>query len=242
MNKVITAVIAILSVFALHGQEKNNQISGRFDPASSEVKEALVNMAMQNPQIKSLINTSLQAEYDYRRTKSTAWLNNITIAGNLNEFSIKRDNSDPLRQSTQYPRYNIGLRLPLGMFAGNGKQIKADYYKYQSTVEDVEVEKASIRLEVLTAYESYLMNKELFDLQEDFMPDQEILIKKMEEKFSKNEISFENYATATKAYNAERSKSITLRNALNVSIVKVESLIGMKLRDALQMLSVQNKK
>src|SRR5690606_35646812 len=119
------------------------------------------------------------------RSKS-AWLNNIVVAGNLNELSIKKqDNTtvDPLRQSTQYPRYNIGASIPLGLFINNGKQTKANFYRYESFRNQIDVEKQNIRSEVLLNYETYIYNKQLLALQQEVVQDAKMLMRKQEEKF-----------------------------------------------------------
>ena len=117
------------------------------------VVERLVTIAYENSRVKSVESNALQSEYEYRRSR-TAWLNNIVVTGNVNEFSLNQDGSsaDPLKQSTQYPRYNIGVVLPLGLFVNNRKQTKASYYRYESMVDQINVEKQTIRREVKIGY------------------------------------------------------------------------------------------
>ena len=78
--------------------------------------EKLSNLAINNLQIK-MANKDLNiADQEINKSKAL-WLNHVTVAGNLNEFSLKNTLSNTIITTPQYsffPRYNIGLSLPLG--------------------------------------------------------------------------------------------------------------------------------
>lgn len=214
--------------------------------STDSVIENLVAMAYENARVKSMENNAIQSEYEYKRTK-TAWLNNVIIAGNLNEFSLTQsnaNNTDPLRQSTQFPRYNVGVVLPLGIVVNNRRQTKASYYSYQSKLDQVEVEKQNIRREVQINYENFNYTRQLLMLQDEIMQDGELLKKVQEEKFKNEEISIETYLASNKAYNAEKVKRLGLYHELEIASAQLEALIGMKIDDALRQMSVRttNKK
>ncbi len=204
-------------------------------PGADFIAERLVDLAMKNPQISSSDNLAEQFKYSYRRTRSQ-WLDNIVLTGNLNEFSINQSGAaaDPLKQSTQYPRYNVGVRLPVGMFINNGKEAKSMMHKYKSTQDDAQALRQAIRRQVLTVYEDYKMNTELTALQHEVLQDAKFLFAKTEEKFQKGEITLDVYTTANRLYNSEKVKAVALEHDLNVSIAQLEELIGMNLAVALK--------
>ena len=209
----------------------------RFNPVVDSVAEKLVAMAMINARVSSAENAVSASEYEFKRSR-TAFLNNIAIAGNLNEFSLRSSAaSDPLNQSTQYPRYNIGVVLPLGLFINNGKQTKASYYRYEVAADQVRIEKQNIRKEVLIQYEDYLMNKQLLALQQSSLQDAKILLSRHEEKFAEGEITLEQYTATSKQYNAEKVRVVNLIRELKVIVAELEALIGMNIEVALDQIS-----
>jgi len=243
MNKLLL-IFSCLILFA----QANAQIdtSGgspiRKPVAYDTIVEKLVQLAMINPKIKSVENVAVQQGYEYSRTK-TAWLNNITVAGNLNEISLKRTlNTDPLlQQSTNYPRYNVGVVLPIGIFVNNKKQTKAQYQTYQAAVEQVNIQKTAIRQQVITGYEEYLLYQSLIALQNESVQDSRILYNKAVERFEKGEITLEEFTKVSKGYNAEKVREIELQHSLNLTLINMEGLIGMKLTDALEQINVRSR-
>ncbi|RYY54564.1 MAG: hypothetical protein EOO05_20175, partial [Chitinophagaceae bacterium] len=210
------------------------------DPATSmnkgdSVVEFLVKMAYNNPRIRSLENVAVQSDYEVSRSKS-AWLNQITVAGNLNEVSVKRTfNNDPILVPTnQYPRYNLGVVLPIGIFVNNKKATKALEHQYESNVNQVEMERIVIKRQVVSTYEDYLLYQSLITLQQEALQDAQVLYTKAEEAFEKGKMTLEAFTQASKSFNAEKVREINLRHSLALTMAEMESLIGMDLTDALK--------
>ena len=237
MRRIIFTSLGIFVLFSAYAQNNRYETTS-FNPAVDSVAEALVALAMNNPTIRSSENFSNQYKYIYQKSK-TAWLNNVVAQGNLNEYSIRdlSATSDPLKQSTQYPRYNIGVFVPLGIFVNNHKQTKSDYYKYQSTLDLVEFEKRNLRELVLTTYHDYAMNRDLIGLGHQMEQDWEIIYQGTEEKFKKGEISLDEFANAARIYNDQLNRQVTLRAALKNDEAKLENMIGMNVNDALNMIN-----
>jgi outer membrane protein TolC len=236
-KSLFLVLIAHLSIMAM-AQDTSSIGSIALAKYDAKVVEGLVSLAMENPQIKSAENTSMQFKYAASRSK-TAWLNQITASGNLNEISIKNfsGNTDPLRQNLLYPRYNVGVIVPVGLFVNNRKQTQSDMYKYQSATNEIEVVKQNIRHDVLVGYENYLMNQNLVSLQYAVLKSAEILFIKTEDKFGKGEISLEAYTVANKSFVDEKVKTLTLERNLRVAEADLEALVGMKMSAALDRIS-----
>lgn len=235
MKYLLTFVLVSFMSIAGNSQDTTRPATGNFTQKVDSVAEKLVQMALLNARVSSREHLATQNLYEYKRSKS-AWLNNIVIAGNLNELSIKQQQGttlDPLRQSTQYPRYNVGASIPLGLFINNGKQTKANFHRYESFRKEVEIEKQIIRGEVLLNYENYLYNKQLLALQQEIIQDAKVLISKQEEKFGNGQLSLEDYTASVKAYNNEHVKELNITHTLKVTEIALEELIGMNLQDAL---------
>ena len=237
MKNCTLVLIGLLLCAGGYGQSQKN--ASNYNQNVDSVAEALVAMAMNNPSIKTDMMLAQQFKYLYKASK-TSWLNNIAIQGNVNEFSFKNSsNSDPLKQSTQYPKYNFGVVIPFGMFINNPKQAKADYFKYQFAMEQVNVDRQNVRRDVLINWQDYKMNKKLLAQHEELVNDWRIIHQKNEQKFSNGEISLETFYNSTKTYTEELNKQETINSALRTTAAKLEALIGMNIEDALTQISVQ---
>jgi len=238
MKKLIITLIACSIMSGVYSQNPGiNAVN--FNPAVDSVAEALVQLAWNNPQIKSTENLSQQFEYIYKRSK-TLWMNNLTFSANLNEYSIQEFNNPNIYNgNTLYPRYNFGVFIPMGLFLNNGKQTKSDYYKFQSTLADIDAQKLLIRRNVLLYYEEYLMNKKLVAFQQEVVQDARVLFTKYEEKFQKGEVTLENYLIASKSKNTEEVRFLNVDRDLKASETQLEALIGMRLNDALEMIAAR---
>jgi len=236
MKIFILGVFYFLRCFTLGAQEISTD-SLQFNPNIDSVAEKLVAMAMINARISGSENVAGAAEYEFKRAR-TSWLNNVAVAGNLNELSLKQGSAaNPLNQSTQFPRYNIGVVIPLGLFINNGKQTRAAYYRYEAAADNVRVEQQNIRKEVLIKYEDYLMNKQLLALQQSALQDAKILLSRHEEKFAEGNITLEQYTATNKQYNSEKVRVINLIRELKVIVAELEALIGMNIEVALDQIS-----
>ena len=234
--KSLLALVS-LSLWLVSGYSQDTTVikAGSVGSKVDSVAEKLVLMALSNASISSAENMSKYHLYEYKRSRS-AWLNNIVIAGNLNELSIKQQGTtvDPLlRQSTQYPRYNVGASIPLGLFINNGKQTKANFYRYESFRDQIDMEKQRIRGDVLLNYENYLYNKQLLALQQEIIQDAKVLLAQQEEKFGDGQLSLEDYTAGVKTYNNEHVKELNIMHTLKTIEIALEELIGMNLQDAL---------
>lgn len=235
----VFALIFVLS--AVYGQDGAKYKTTDYNPSVDSIAEGLVAMAMNNAQIRSAYHLSEQFHYLYKESK-TDWLNNILIQGNLNEYSINQStNSDPLKQSTQYPRYNFGVLIPMGIFFNAPKITRSDYFKWQSTTDDIAVQRQNIRRDVLVFYHDYMMNKKLLALHEQVVNDWNIIHLKSEQKFTNGEISLESFSNTTKSYTEELNREATLNDALKTAEAKLEALIGMNVEDAIAQLSIRRK-
>lgn len=238
MKKTNILLITVLLLTLLSSRSgAQTAAQSNFDREDSII-EKLVGMALNGPLIKKTENLAVSSEYIYKKSK-TMWLNNITAIGNLNEFSINPGSApiNGLGQSTQYPRYNVGIVVPLGIFINNPKQTKSDYYQYQAAVEQVNIEKQNIRLQVITLYEDYQLNKGLQELQEEIMNDYEVIHKKNEEKFQNGQLSLESYNASNNVHNGAKIRQATLLRDGEVLKARLSIMIGMDFQQALTMIT-----
>ena len=237
MKLIVTIIAVLFSFCSLNAQNRATEESSLrplHTAAEDSIAEKLARIAMSNTSIAIQEDNVNSAKYELAATK-TAWLDNFHAAGNLNEFTIQGRTVSAYGNSLVYPRYNVGVSIPLGIFINQPKQTKAQYYKYQAEVDNLKREKENLRLLVITAYYDYLRSQRLFELQEEVLQDAEFAFKKSEEKFEKGEINVEVYTGVNKRYNSEKVTKINLERDLIISKAQLETLIGMPLAKAIAM-------
>ncbi len=234
MKSIVTAA-SLFMLFSLQAQVTNSSAVNRTDTATTEaVARALADMAVENTDNSLSVQEEVTkaSEYSYKAQK-TAWLDNFRASGNINSFSNNRSNINELTGQAFYPRYNIGVSVPFGIFVNYPKQTKAQFHNYQAQVESLRMAKQNLRLEVITRYYNYVRTQKLYELQEEVLQDVEFATKKTEERFSKGEVNLDAYTAASARYNAERGTKVTLERDLMVAKAEMEMLLGMPLNTAL---------
>lgn len=197
--------------------------------AIDSVAEALATLALDNPQIRLAAINTQSAQLEHSVTKMS-WLNSFYATSNINEYTLKGQNTD--LGNRFYPKYNLGVRISFGEIVTLPKTIKASSLRVQASVESEKIARQSLRTEVIIAYQDYALTQQLIAFEQDILQDVLLSYNKAEEKFKKEELSFDRYTEISHAYNGELVKMATLNKDLKVKQATLETLIGMPLDDA----------
>ncbi|MBI3138195.1 MAG: TolC family protein [Sphingobacteriales bacterium] len=192
--------------------------------------DKLADLALNNKRVKLADKDINVKKFEVQKNKA-AWLNNMSASFNLNEANIKSTGTD--QNNIFFPRYNLGLTLPLGFFFSKAKdvQIARGNYEMAEALKEAQVEET--REAIKMQYQVYQAGKYLLALHETILQDENVLLKEAEAKFAKNEIGLQAFTDASRRYNAELVKKIGLLKDLNNAKYQLETLIGMPLEDAL---------
>jgi outer membrane protein TolC len=198
----------------------------------SDVRERLVQLALQNPLYEIADHNVTVAEYNIRLAKSS-WLAQIQVAGNLNEFSIDPQASQGA--SVYYPKYNFGIVIPLDIFARSANNTKIAYEKYAIAQAERNDRFRMIKADILTRYEDYLLAREKLEFQYQITKDAFEAYTKAEQDFKNNTIKIEDLNLFNSKYIDEQIRRYQLQRDYNVSKIEIERLIGLKLEDVIQL-------
>lgn len=228
MKKVsVILCLSLLASLAVLAQAPNTGT-----PAQTDIRERLVQLALKNPVFKE--TDALKAKYQasIRKVNST-WLDMIVVGINLNEVTTGTLNQAEYG-NLYFPLWNVGINIPLGsVFGGKAADKKMAKMDVQMAVAKREQQELSMRAMVLTRYEDYLLKKELLRLQSEMTEDDLAAFTQAEQKFTTGAIDYDAYSGASKRYNAELVKRITLERDVAVSVIDLEEIIGVKLEEAL---------
>lgn len=233
MRNLIQISLLIFTCIQVHGQTVDyNRIILPNDVKYPSLEERLVQLAWANHPENKIFQNEVESSAYKIVDKKAAWLEKILIQGNLNEFTLA--GSDDVR-SQFFPRYNFGISIPLGIFVQIPQEVKIAKKEYESAIESVNARKLYIRSETLKRYQNYQRLKETFDIQSQMTQDVENQLSLTESKFKSGEETFENYSKVLEKLNHQKMNLLNTKYDLNLAIIELEELIGLKLEEVLQL-------
>lgn len=231
MKKGLSFIIGLAFCISVDAQNKETSlyIPLADAPEVAQLKEVLVELAMQNPALKVYDNKARIAKY--QQNKATAgWLNMLQAAGNLNEYTLKNNSNN----ATFFPRYNFSLTVPIGNLISIPNDVKIAKAERKVITNMKEEEQLKIKADVLNAYELYAANKKMMELEVPLLEDVYNHYKQTEEKFSAGDkdVTVETLNIAYRSYNEEMVRKVMLERDIRQAKIELERLIGISFEEA----------
>ncbi|HEY0679463.1 MAG TPA: TolC family protein [Chitinophagaceae bacterium] len=194
-----------------------------------DVREKLVQLAMQNPNYEVADRNVNKSLYELRKARGS-WLGALSVQGNLNEFSIK-----PAVPGTAnfFPRYNISVNVPMDLFTTKSNDVKIARENYLISEATRNDKYRELRAAVLTMYEDYLMYKERLESQIRITQDEGTVFMSKERDFNDGIINQEEYTRFFKNYEEAKLRKSEYQRNVNVVKYELERMIGMPLEEAI---------
>ena len=196
---------------------------------SFAIQERLVELALKGPDMDKTFHLNKINEYQLKAAQNV-YLNLLAFNINLNERSFASQN---LQQNYIYPKYNLGISIPLGTILSR-TAVKSAREGIEIGKDNTELTKRNIRQQVITAYKEYIVYEKLIAMQSELINDEQTQLVQTEEKFRKETISIETYTAAQKNNNAELAALINLKLQQDLKKLELERLIGVKLETVLK--------
>jgi outer membrane protein TolC len=227
------STVALLGILALQTalaqQVDYNKIILPSNVRSEDFGEKLVQLAWQNLPSNAVLENNKEIAELRSKLANWSWLNQIAVRGNLNEFSVDPESSPT--GVNLFPRYNIGVTIPLGIFVSEPIEARVAKKLSLNSALQINQQKLNVRKLVLVAYQNFLMYEEILKVKNDLLEDEYANMLAVEQKFQRGEITIDQYKSVTRAYNLEVEEKIKANNQLQNSKLELESLIGVKLED-----------
>lgn len=241
MYKILTGLLFFFIVTASFAQSPTGRnistYHANLDTSRNfDIREKLVRLALQNPNYEIADRKVNVADYELRKAKGT-WLSALSAQGNLNEVSLKGTKTDPNNPNTNsnlfFPRYNFALTLPLDFFTSRANEVKSAREKVFIAEAEKNEKYRTIRRDVLSQYEDYLMHKEKLELQTRITQGEYTEYKLAEKDFQDGVITPEAFKKAELNYYNQQMTKVELQRNFNVSKYELELLIGVSIDDVL---------
>jgi outer membrane protein TolC len=234
--KMIVLLFTALCCFAgSHAQStpknKRPAATGAVRETSKEIdiRERLIQLAMQNPNYEIADHKVLIADYQLKKSKGS-WLSSITGTYNINQFNLEGTNTN----NNFFPRYNFGLTLPFDIFTRTGTDIKIAKENLSIAQAEKTGRYREIRTKVITKYEDYLMYQQKLELQSQITQDEHTAFLTVEKGFGEGALKQEDYRKAFKTYADEQNKMFDLQRNFNVIKAELQELIGITMEEVLR--------
>ena len=191
------------------------------------IKEKLVDFALNNDQIKSAA-TNILISRIARKKANTSLLSSVTLGANINEFAITNS-----KVATLLPKYNLGLAVPLDIFARNkAEKNTADQLILISEFQKKLLE-SNLKAKVLVQYEIYKEKLSLLQYQKISMEDNLADYELAQKKFQDAIITIDELNKIYRALTAEKAFLATKEKDLNIAVIQLEEIIGVPLKAVL---------
>ncbi len=219
------AFVIILISLRVHGQVTP---ASRIPEDSPEFREELIQLALENFPNYTIEQYEVQIAKAQKNIARVAWLDQIAVSGNLNEFAI---DPPPGAVNTLYPRYNVGLVIPFGIFMRYPMNKKIANEQYRISLLNVERMEMEIRKEVMTLYNDFLFSEGVFKLKSEIAEEAYTIFLSMEDKFANGEITLAQFNAASKEYKNELESRMAAKRQLDNAKLELEMWIGVSLED-----------
>jgi len=198
----------------------------------SLIKAKLVGLAANNPDLKIADANVKIAQYNYDVAKNS-WLGSLNVSSNVNEFVVNGTYINGVAASTYYPKYNVGLSVPLDIFSKTkgAKRVGSENIVIAKAMKDDRLR--LIKQEVLTRYENYKLQKEVNRLQKILTEEDNDFYVAAQKSYADGTIQLIDMNKTYQTYIIAQSRMASCQHDLNIAVIQLEEMIGMPLDQAL---------
>lgn len=227
--RTLLFIFLYFSGFALFSQSVNyDKIILPDQTYTEDIREKLVRIAWKNYPNNEIIKREVTISEKELTQAKWSWFDNLGVQGNLNEFTISGKENE---RALFYPRYNISARVTVGMFGEIPAEVKKKREGVYIAKARVNQQKLDLRADVLLRYEEYLMYEKLLETQIKNAEDAYVSYSLAEQRFKNGEIALDEYNKHLTNYNEVQLLRIQSESRLNIALINLENLIGIKLAD-----------
>jgi len=230
MKRIYLFILAAIPVVASGQSIDYNKIIVTEQVTAVSFEERLVQMAWRNHPSNKVEMQQVEQAQTLRSKARWSWLDNIYVEGNYNEFTGKEGVEGDMARAF-YPRYNVGVRLPLSTFVQTPLSAQAANDNVIISEYNVNAKKLSVRENVMLAVERLKEKFKVVKLRERIQEDYFLMFQNAEKKFKAGEMTIESYRTTSQAYYLKEEEIIQARSLFNQQRIELEAMIGVELKD-----------
>lgn len=218
----------LLAPLFVPAQIDYNQIVLPEGQRPTSFEDYLVQLAWLNsPETKILEyeKTKEKKEVDLQKMD---WMNDVNFGFNINEVSLSNVLQPSPDNLVLYPLYQFSAGVSLGSFTTNKK--KREIEEMDVLISDMEANqhKMKIRAETLARYRKLLLSIETLKVRTKAEEDTRNTYQISQQRFKNADIDMEDMLRASEAYNNSQEKRLTAETDIQLAIIALEEMIGIK--------------
>ncbi len=218
----------LLAPLFVSAQIDYNQIVAPEGQRPTSFEDYLVQLAWLNsPQTKILEyeKTKEKKEVDLQKMD---WMNDVNFGFNINEVSLSNVLQPSPDNLVLYPLYQFSAGVSLGSFTTNKK--KREIEEMDVLISDMEANqhKMKIRAETLARYRKLLLSIETLKVRTKAEEDTRNTYQISQQRFKNADIDMEDMLRASEAFNNSQEKRLTAETDIQLAIIALEEMIGIK--------------
>lgn len=223
--------VLLFSPLLAFGQIDYNQIVAPEGTRPTSFEDYLVQLAwMNSPQTKILEYEKSKEQKEVEIQKQD-WMDDVHFGFNINEVSLanvlesKEKKADNL---VLYPLYQLSATVSLGTFTTNKK--KKEFEQYDVLIAEMEgnQHKLAIRAETLSRYRKLLLAIETLKLRTKAEEDARNTYQIAQQRFKNAELDMEEMLRASESFNNAQEKRLSAETEIQLAILQLEEMIGIK--------------
>lgn len=224
---IIFLAVALPNMLA--GQIDYNTIVAPEGQRPSSFEDYLVQLAWLNSPETKILEYEKDIEKKEVTLQRYEWQDDVKFGFNINEVSLAnvldKDKSDNL---VLYPLYQLTAGVSLGSFTNN---------KRKRAIEEVDVlikemegnqHKMKIRAETLARYRKLLLSIETLKVRTRAEEDARNTYQISQQRFKSADLDMEDMLQASESYNNAQEKRLVAETDIQLSIIALEEMIGIK--------------
>jgi outer membrane protein TolC len=231
----LLAAFLLLSIFPNHssGQIDYNTIVPPEGQRATSFEDYLVQLAYLNSPETQILAYEKQIEQKEVELQRIDWMDDVKFGFNINEVSlanvVDKDKSDNL---VLYPLYQFTAAVGLGTFTTNKK--KTQLAEFDVLISDMEnnQHKVKIRAETLARYRKLLLSIETLKVRTKGEEDNRNTYQISKRRFENSDLEMEDMLRASEAFNNAQEKRLAAETDIQLAIIAMEEMIGIKWENA----------
>jgi outer membrane protein TolC len=243
MTKAITSLLKHSLIFTLlalpaitsfaqsqpASQTRSNLSKPSAPLSDSAFEERLVQLALGGPQYDVVGHQVKIAEYKVKAAK-LSWFNLLTLSLNYNDQTFAHQPAVAGGTTAYvYPKFFFGLVIPIGTIVTKGSEIKAAREDVRIAQDNQLLMARQIRAEVLTKYAQYRNYRDQAVLETQLVDDLSAGYTQIEKKFRDGTVTLEAFSAASRGFNEESARKLTIQLQVEISKYELERIIGVRL-------------
>jgi outer membrane protein TolC len=248
MNNMVSIALLFYGCFAFAQsrvkksdslKQEGNQYASAMNPvpvsdtnivlnSEEDIKAKLIFLALNNAQAVAA-DANVRIAEIARRKANSSFLGSVNLGGNVNEFVV---NNSPA--ANFFPKYNVGLTIPLDMFARNRAEKRTASEMITFSTSQKELVAEALKAKILIRYENYKEKKELLELERGTLDDDIATYEKAQKDYKGNIITIEDLNRIYRESITSKGNLASKVKDLNIAIIEIEEIIGVPLKTVLE--------